>query len=193
MSCKLCDLCISRSKVVLGIGRDDAEIMLIGEAPGYYEDKEGKPFVGQSGQYLRRVLKDTGFNIDQIFITNTVKCRPPGNRTPYANEISTCTKYFLAREIEHIQPIFVITAGAVPTNLMTSESIPMHKQVVGAKKVGNMYIFPIYHPSYILQNEALAIDFVDRLKFIKKSIDHIYHDYAFEIAASRNKDIKSPF
>ena len=193
MDCRLCDLNISRTKVVLGIGNDTADIMIIGEAPGYYEDKKGEPFVGKSGQYLRKVLSESGFAIDELFITNVVKCRPPGNRTPHPVEISTCTKAFLSREIQHIKPIFVITAGSTATDIMTSDKIPMHKQVLGFKIVGDMYVFPIYHPSYILQNENLAIEFSDRLKKIREQISSIYSKYAFEIAAYRTKNINNVF
>lgn len=193
MDCKLCDLTITSNQVVLGVGNNSADIMLIGEAPGYYEDKRGVPFVGKSGEYLRSVLESTCFVVPDLFITNIVKCRPPNNRTPHPKEIAICTNAFLSREIQHINPIFVITAGKVATQIMLSKDISMRVATDNEYMVGNMWVFPIYHPSYILQNENLAVSFTTRLHKIRNRIGIIQHDYAFDIAANRGSKKDSAF
>ena len=101
-TCQQCPLYSGRTHAVPGSGRADADILFIGEAPGYHEDQEGLPFVGASGKYLDQLLAQIGFSREQVFITNVVKCRPPGNRDPLPPEIDTCVPTYLKRQVEII-------------------------------------------------------------------------------------------
>jgi DNA polymerase len=102
-SCPDCDLCRTRIKSVPGEGPADAELLFVGEAPGFYEDQQARPFVGAAGRFLEQLLASIGLRRDQVFITNVVKCRPPNNRDPLPGEIDACRKY-LQRQIELIRP-----------------------------------------------------------------------------------------
>jgi uracil-DNA glycosylase len=110
--CKLCQLSFSRKKAVPGEGPVTAEIMLIGEGPGFYENEQGRPFVGAAGQYLNELLAKAGVSRAEVFITNVVKCRPPGNRDPQPEELQACAA-FLERQIEAINPAVIVTLGAL--------------------------------------------------------------------------------
>jgi len=109
-TCNLCGLSASRQKAVPGEGPAHAEIMLIGEGPGFHEDQQGRPFVGPSGQFLNELLASAGYKREQVFITNVVKCRPPGNRDPLPEEIQACSGY-LDRQIALINPKVIVTLG----------------------------------------------------------------------------------
>src|SRR5215218_7075885 len=101
--CPKCPLAATRTKAVPGEGPHNAEVMLIGEGPGFNEDKQGRPFVGASGQFLNELLAGAGYKREEVFITNVVKCRPPGNRDPHPNEIEACSEY-LERQMILINP-----------------------------------------------------------------------------------------
>ncbi len=191
LNCRLCDLCITRKNVVLGIGNQTADIMLIGEAPGYTEDKEGIPFVGESGVYLRKSLSNVNLDETNIYFTNSVKCRPPKNRNPYPYEIETCTSNILGQEIQYINPVFIITAGAIATTPWLGET-SMGKLIGNYYEVANKYILPIYHPSYIIRDDKRKPMYVDLIEYVKKTIYHLAYVNAFEIATI-DKNIKSPF
>ena len=192
MTCRACDLCITRTNIVLGYGNEKAEIMLIGEAPGYHEDKTSIPFTGKSGTYLMNLLSKIDINKDNTFITNVVKCRPPRNRTPDAIEINTCINLYLGNEINYVNPIFIITVGVVATNVMLGETT-MKAAVGNYYKVDNRYVIPIYHPAYILRNQHLSDAYIELIHFVRETINNIAFIDAFEIAAIFNKETKSPF
>lgn len=170
-NCYKCDLCMKRTNIVYGIGNTKSYIVFIGEAPGYHEDKEGIPFVGKSGKFLREILHKYGY--DNIYITNIVKCRPPGNISPIDREIKTCTKYFLIKELKYIRPKFIITAGLIASNFFFKDNKNMKELNSNIYDFGNYYILPIYHPNYILQNNLEDI-FIKRFEeidlFITKNI-----------------------
>jgi DNA polymerase len=108
--CQQCKLAKSRTRVVPGEGADDADIMFIGEAPGWHEDQQGRPFVGPAGKYLDELLVSINLNRQQVYIANVIKCRPTGNRDPLPTEISNCYKW-LERQIESIAPRMIVTLG----------------------------------------------------------------------------------
>ena len=189
--CRMCDLCITRKKVVRGTGK--ADVMLIGEAPGYHEDKSGTPFIGESGKYLRSVMSKYGVDIESLFITNIVKCRPPNNRNPYPEEIKTCMKYFLAKEIPHVNPIFIIPVGKIATDVILCNQVVMKNTIGRVFKSGNRWIIPIYHPSYILQNSNLKELYEKLIPYVFNKIGDIKHDYALDIAANFDKGNYCPF
>jgi len=118
-NCKRCNLWKTRNNIVIGEGSLNADIMFIGEAPGYYEDKQGRPFVGKAGKILDELLNSVELKREEIYITNILKCRPPGNRDPLPEEIKACTPY-LDRQIEIIKPKKICTLGNFATNYIFS-------------------------------------------------------------------------
>ncbi|MFN7210901.1 MAG: uracil-DNA glycosylase [Aggregatilineales bacterium] len=152
---RACDRCplhaAGRTNAVPGAGDHAAEIMFIGEGPGFNEDRQGLPFVGQSGKLLDELLSLIGMRRAQVFITNVVKCRPPENRDPLPEEISTCTQAYLYRQIELIAPKVIVTLGRFSMGLF----FPNAKitQIHGRAKWenGRAYL-PLYHPAAVLRN-----------------------------------------
>lgn len=151
--CTLCELCRSRTHAVPGEGNPDARVMLIGEGPGWHEDQQGKPFVGASGKFLSELLANAGLSREEVFITNVVKCRPPGNRDPLPDEIEACSGY-LDRQMRLIDPDVVVTLGRFSmARFFPGERISkIHGR---AKEVGDRLIVPMYHPAAALHQSAL--------------------------------------
>jgi uracil-DNA glycosylase len=151
--CTLCLLSQGRTNAVPGEGPAHAELIFIGEAPGFHEDQQGRPFVGAAGQFLEELLGMIGFKRNQVFITNVVKCRPPGNRDPQPEEIEACKPY-LDRQLALIRPKFVVTLGrfsmarAFPTARISS----VHGQ---PRKIDGVIYYPMYHPAAALHQPAL--------------------------------------
>lgn len=152
--CQKCPLAKGRTNAVPGAGPTDAEIMFIGEGPGYNEDKKGLPFVGQSGHLLEEFLELIGMNRDQVFIGNVVKCRPPGNRDPEPLEIDVCTKNYLYKQIDAINPKVIVTLGRYSMGLFFPKAkiTQIHGQ---AKFEKGRYFLPLFHPAAILRNMSL--------------------------------------
>ena len=148
-SCTRCPLAETRTRAVPGEGPIDAEIMLIGEGPGFHEDRQGRPFVGPSGQFLQELLASIGLQRSQVYITNVVKCRPPNNRDPQPNEIEACMPYYLDRQIDLIDPKVIVTLGRFSmSKFFPGKSITrIHGQ---PKREGNRIIFPMFHPAAAL-------------------------------------------
>ncbi len=151
--CKKCDLAKGRGKVVFGAGPVPCNLMLIGEAPGEQEDIEGLPFVGRAGQLLTKILES--INIDRkkdIYITNIVKCRPPGNRTPEKSEVDACYPY-LEAQIYHVKPKIILLAGSPATKAVLKIDEGINKIRGKWFKFGERDIscMPIFHPSYLLR------------------------------------------
>lgn len=151
--CVRCDLSRSRKKAVPGEGPADAEIMLIGEGPGYHEDQQGRPFVGAAGQFLNELLGQAGLKREEVWITNVVKCRPPGNRDPQKEELDACDPY-LERQIKAIQPTIIITLGRFSMGkFMPGAKISqVHGQM---KRVGDRFVIAMFHPAAALHQQAL--------------------------------------
>lgn len=165
MSCTKCDLCLNRHNIVYGDGNIKSNIVIIGEAPGLTEDKTGIPFTGKSGKLLRSILLDLGYDMDVLYITNVIKCRPVGNRTPNPNEIDTCIKYFLSKELQLIKPKFIIAAGLIACNSFFMGTAKMNEIVNKIYKINDTYIIPVYHPSYILHSNMIEY-YTNRFKEI---------------------------
>lgn len=149
-ACTACRLHESRTHPVPGEGPADAEIMFIGEGPGFYEDQQGRPFVGPSGRLLERFLASIGMTREQVYIANVIKCRAPNNRDPLPTEIAACS-HFLERQIEIINPRIIATLG----RFSMERFFPGAKisQVHGrARREGNRVFLPLYHPAYVLRN-----------------------------------------
>lgn len=151
--CQKCPLNYSRKKAVPGEGPPDAEVMFIGEGPGFYENEQGRPFVGAAGQFLEELLQRVGYRREQVFITNVVKCRPPGNRDPQPDELAACSGY-LERQIEAINPVVIVTLGrySMARYLPNARISDVHGQ---ARWVGDRLIVPMYHPAAALHQPSL--------------------------------------
>jgi DNA polymerase len=172
--CTLCDLQFSRKKAVPGEGPVNASIMMIGEGPGFYENEQGRPFVGASGKFLSELLGQVGMKREDVFITNVVKCRPPGNRDPLPDEIQICTSHYLDRQIEAINPKVIVTLGrhSMGYFLPDAKISSVHGQSFWVK---GRLIVPMYHPAAALHQQslrpALEKDFARLPELIAKAKD----------------------
>ncbi len=151
--CQQCEIAKYRTKIVPGEGPEDAEIMFIGEAPGWHEDQQGRPFVGPAGKYLDELLASINLKREQVYIANVIKCRPQGNRDPLPTEILNCRQW-LERQIESIHPKMVVTLGRYSMALFfPGKSI---SKIHGtALKQDNIIYFAMYHPAAALHQQSL--------------------------------------
>jgi DNA polymerase len=169
--CEKCNLHFSRKKAVPGEGPVNAEIMFIGEGPGFYENEQGRPFVGQAGKLLEDLLAAIHLKREDVFITNVVKCRPPGNRDPLPEELGACADY-LDRQIEAIQPRLIVTLGrySMAKFLPNAKISDVHGQAAWVK---GRLVAPMYHPAAALHQPslkpALEKDFMRLPEFIKQA------------------------
>lgn len=153
--CTKCSLSKTRTNVVFGEGFSNAEIMCIGEGPGYYEDQQGRPFVGKSGLLLDKILSVCGFSRkEHVFIGNIVKCRPPNNRDPLPEERETCIP-FLHKQIELINPKIIILLGATALKGLIDPNARITKVRGDWLTWNNRLVMPTFHPSALLRNEKL--------------------------------------
>ena len=158
------------TQIVFGCGDPAARLMIVGEAPGRQEDLQGAPFVGRSGKLLNKTLEKYGLQREDVFITNTVKCRPPGNRTPTPQEISYYKKLFLDPEIKIIQPKVILVVGAVALKALLPESDKISKVRGQLLSINGITVIPTFHPAYILRNpQALNLFEQDILLAIKQA------------------------
>jgi DNA polymerase len=151
--CKNCQLSYSRKKTVPGEGPANAQIMLIGEGPGFYENEQGRPFVGAAGKFLDELLEKAGVSRKEVFITNVVKCRPPGNRDPMPEELAACWVY-LERQIETINPLIIVTLGrySMARFLPNTRISEVHGQPAWVR---GRLIIPMFHPAAALHQASL--------------------------------------
>lgn len=149
--CTKCRLCEGRTQVVFGEGSPTAELFFIGEGPGETEDQTGRPFVGRAGQLLTRMIEAMGLRRDQVYIANIVKCRPPENRAPLADEVQACTPY-LIRQLEVIRPKVIVTLGLPATQFMLRTDKPMRAMRGTWHQWRGIQLMPTYHPSYVLRS-----------------------------------------
>ena len=158
LKCEKCHLCSSRTNVVFSDGVPNPKLMLIGEAPGFYEDQQGKPFVGRAGQLLDKIFASVGLNRrEHVYICNTLKCRPPDNRNPLPEEKDACWEYLKA-QIDIIRPKIILLCGnvAVQSFLPNVGGITKirGKWFEGGEMVYGARMMPIFHPSYLLRNDS---------------------------------------
>jgi uracil-DNA glycosylase len=164
--CTRCRLAQGRTQVVFGVGNPHADLMFVGEAPGFHEDKQGLPFVGQAGKLLDKLLAGIGLSRADVYIANTLKCRPPGNRDPQPDEIESCEPH-LFRQIELIEPRVVATLGNFATKLLSGKPTGItrvhgveQETTIGGSSV---LLYPLYHPAAALYTpkmlEVLQQDF----------------------------------
>jgi len=151
--CQRCEIAKYRTKAVPGEGPEDAEIMFIGEAPGWHEDQQGRPFVGPAGQYLEQLLASIGLKRQQVYIANVIKCRPTANRDPLPTEIQNCQKW-LERQIELLHPKMIVTLGRYSmAKFFPGKSI---SKIHGtAQRRDNIIYYAMYHPAAALHQQSL--------------------------------------
>ena len=151
--CKACSLYFGRKNAVPGVGPADADIMFIGEGPGFHEDQQGLPFVGPAGRFLDELLESIGLTRENVFIANVVKCRPPGNRDPKEEELNAC-RNFLDKQIAVIQPKMIVTLGrfSMARYFPNAKISSIHGR---PSKVEGVLIFPMYHPAAALHRPSL--------------------------------------
>ncbi len=151
--CHQCEIAKYRTKVVPGEGAENADIMFIGEAPGWHEDQQGRPFVGPAGQFLEQLLGSIGLKREQVYIANVIKCRPQGNRDPLPTEIQNCRKW-LNRQIELIHPKMIVTLGRYSMAMFFPDK-SISKIHGTAQKQGDVIYYAMYHPAAALHQQSL--------------------------------------
>jgi DNA polymerase len=162
--CVRCPLAADRTQVVFGAGNPDAELALVGESPGYHDDREGMPFAGRSRDLLERLLGGIGIPLDDVYLATVIKCRPPGNRDPLPDETSACEPY-LYRQLELVQPRVVASLGSFATALLSGRALGItrvHGQeqhvTLGGRSVT---LYPLYHPAAALYTPSM-LDVLER-------------------------------
>lgn len=152
-NCNQCEIALNRTKSVPGEGAEDADIMFIGEAPGWHEDQQGKPFVGSAGKFLDELLGSIGLTREQVYITNVIKTRPPGNRDPLPQEILNCRPW-LNRQIDIIRPKMIVTLGRYSMALFFPGKTIGKIHGTAEKRDGILY-YAMYHPAAALHQQSL--------------------------------------
>jgi len=172
--CVKCPLHSSRTKAVPGEGPGSASVMVVGEGPGRNEDEQGRPFVGAAGQNLDRLLSEAGLSRAEVFITNTVKCRPPENRRPVRGELDSCHPY-LRRQIEAISPMFVVLLGDTALRELFP-ALSLGRAHGAPIRRGATVFFPTYHPASVIYNpalkEILREDFLKLGSLVRNPAEH---------------------
>jgi uracil-DNA glycosylase family 4 len=173
-SCTKCALAQGRTQVVFGSGNPNAELMFVGEAPGFHEDQQGVPFVGQAGKLLDTLLAGIGLTRADVFVANVLKCRPPGNRDPLPEEIAACEPH-LFRQIELIEPTLVATLGNFATKLLSGRPAGItrvhgqqHEVTLGSRSVS---LYPLYHPAAALYTPSMLKVLEDDFARIPQLLD----------------------
>ncbi len=160
--CPLCALCRSRTKAVPGEGAIDAGVMFVGEAPGQDEDRQGRPFVGAAGRVLTEHLRKIGLTRSEVFITNIVKCRPPGNRDPQPEEIAACRDYLLS-QIAIINPKVICALGRFAAQSLIDPNLSISREHGKARRLSGIAYMPVFHPAAALHQpryiDGLESDF----------------------------------
>jgi DNA polymerase len=153
LGCPRCGLARTRTHVVFGEGREDADVMVVGEAPGQDEDRSGRPFVGRAGKLLDLVLQSAGFARDDVYICNVLKCRPPQNRNPQPDEVSACSPYLL-KQVELVQPRVILAFGAFAAQTLLGTDISIGKLRGRTHQYRGVPLVPTYHPAACLRHPA---------------------------------------
>ncbi len=181
--CRRCGLCEGRTQVVFGIGSAEAGLMFVGEGPGFHEDRQGEPFVGQAGKLLNQLLAGIGLERAQVYIANVVKCRPPENRDPTPEEIEACSPHLL-QQIGIIRPRVICTLGRFATRLLTGTELSItaiHGKAKDAELGGvPVLLFPVFHPAAALyapaNRKVLEEDFEKLRVLLEKGTEALVSD-----------------
>ena len=167
--CKRCPLHEGRTQAVFGVGSPDADWMVIGEAPGAEEDRRGEPFVGRAGKLLDEMLRAIGEARDSVFIANILKCRPPNNRDPKADEAAACRAY-LERQVELVNPKIIIAVGRIAAQQMLGSDVPVGRLRGKLHHFGDTPMVVTYHPAYLLRSPSQKRKVWDDLCFARRIV-----------------------
>jgi uracil-DNA glycosylase family 4 len=167
--CQRCKLAPTRSTIVFGSGNPNAELLFVGEAPGYEEDQQGLPFVGAAGQLLTKIIESIGIKRDDVYICNILKCRPPGNRNPEPDEVLACSP-FLKRQIAAIRPKIVCCLGKFAAQTMLQRDWPITKLRGEFHDVDGLRIIATFHPAYLLRSPEKKREVWDDMKQIRAEL-----------------------
>ena len=189
-ACRACRLAEGRTQVVFSRGNPEARLMFVGEAPGADEDRQGLPFVGKAGQLLDRILEAAGIDPNDVYITNVVKCRPPGNRTPLPDEVKICTQLWLLPEIEIVRPLIIVPLGSVATQFFLGQKVPITRVRGQWFEWNGIKVFPMFHPAYLLRNPSRAPGSPKALTWkdiqeVKRALDELGEKQRPEVKAAR--------
>ncbi len=174
-NCQNCALSKSRNQFVFGAGNPHANLMCIGEAPGYEEDQTGEPFVGEAGQLLNRILAAIGFQREEVFIANILKCRPPGNRDPEPDEISECLLY-LKEQIALIKPKLILALGRVAAQNILGIQGTLGSLRGSVHKLDHIQVIVTYHPAALLRNAQWKRQAWEDVQKLRKIYDQVVGD-----------------
>jgi uracil-DNA glycosylase family 4 len=168
--CRLCGLCGTRTQTVFGVGDRGARLMVVGEAPGAEEDRQGEPFVGRAGQLLNAVLRAAGFERAQVYIANILKCRPPSNRDPQPGEVEQCLPY-LSRQIELVDPALILCVGRIAAqNLLGTDVTIGRLRGTVHRLSGGRPVVVTYHPAYLLRSPGEKRKVWEDLKLVLRTL-----------------------
>lgn len=169
--CRLCGLCETRTQTVFGVGNRAARLMVIGEAPGAEEDRQGEPFVGRAGQLLNSMLRAAGFERGEVFIANVLKCRPPHNRDPSDEETERCLPY-LRRQIELVAPAAILCVGRIAAQRLLGTDTPIGRLRGRVHRLDGRPVVVTYHPAYLLRSPGEKRKSWDDLKLALGVLAH---------------------
>lgn len=152
-NCHACSLCETRTNIVFGDGDPHARVLIVGEAPGKNEDLQGKPFVGAAGKFLDELLEEAGLKREEVFIANVLKCRPPSNRNPQADEIEACAP-FLREQTQSIDPWIIVTMGNFATQFILRTGTGITRLRGTVQQVGRFVVLPVFHPAAAIYDRS---------------------------------------
>ena len=181
LACRGCGLHETRTNVVFGVGAPDAEVLFIGEAPGANEDEQGEPFVGRAGKLLDDMLAMIGLNRQKIYITNSIKCRPPQNRDPLNTEKDACRDY-LRRQVELMRPKIIVCLGRISASELIREDFKITKEHGQFFERGGVQMMAIYHPAALLRDPHKKPETFEDLKRLQQKIREICDHTPLEFA-----------
>ena len=170
LGCPRCGLARTRRQVVFGEGNENAEVLVVGEAPGAEEDRSGRPFVGRAGKLLDLLLASVGFPRESVYICNVLKCRPPGNRNPEPEEIEACSPY-LRRQVELIGPRVILTVGTFPTQTLLGSPEPISRLRGRVHEYMGTPLIPTFHPAAVLRNPGWIRPVWEDLQRLRELLD----------------------
>lgn len=170
--CSRCELHQTRTQAVFARGNPNAPLMIIGEAPGFHEDKQGLPFVGKAGALLDKMLQSIGLSEEDAYIANVIKCRPPNNRDPKSDEIKSCSDY-LKQQIESVDPKLILAVGRFAGQFLVNQSLPLRKMRNQLHHYQGKPVLVSYHPAYLLRNAIDKREAYQDLLQLKKHLNRL--------------------
>ena len=170
--CQRCKLHSTRRSIVFGVGAEDAPLMFVGEAPGEQEDKRGEPFVGPAGELLDKMIEAMGWSRSSVYIANTTKCRPPGNRNPQPDELAQCMP-FLKAQIASVAPRIIVALGRPAANQLLGTDAPISALRGTFHDRHGVKVMPTFHPAYLLREPAKKREAWDDLKLVMAELDRL--------------------